>query len=137
VRERKVLIITTGGTIAGKVAINLMDYKLRKGSDHFTAVLGNAIDSIKNITGIDVKLELLDFCDFDSSDILPKHWSELATIIKNNYDNYDAFIITHGTNTMGYTSAALSFALPNLDKPIIITGSQVPSSLPGSDAILT
>jgi len=50
--------------------------------------------------------------------------------------DFDAFLITHGTNTMGYTAAALSFSLLNLDKPVIITGSQVPSGMPGSDALM-
>jgi len=66
---------------------------------------------------------------------LPSHWKELTKIIKNNYDIFDAFIITHGTNTLGYTSAALSFSFPNLNKPIILTGSQTPFGLPGSDAL--
>ena len=71
----------------------------------------------------------------DSSDITPKHWIDLVNLIEVNYDEYDSFIVTHGTNTLGYTCAALSFAFANLNKPVILTGSQVPSGMPGSDAL--
>jgi L-asparaginase len=56
--------------------------------------------------------------------------------IIEQYDNYNAFVITHGTNTLGYTSSALSFALGRLGKPVILTGSQVSFSYPGSDALM-
>jgi L-asparaginase len=59
----------------------------------------------------------------------------LAALIKEKYDDYNSFIITHGTNTLGYTCAALSFALANPNKPIVLTGSQVPSGMPGTDAL--
>ncbi len=70
----------------------------------------------------------------DSSNIKSKHWKEIAEKICDLYDDFDSFVITHGTNTLGYTCAALSFALPNPNKPIILTGSQVPIGMPGSDA---
>lgn len=62
----------------------------------------------------------------DSSDMEPKVWSKLAKIISENYNQYDGFVILHGTDTMAYTASALSFMLGNLNKPVILTGSQLP-----------
>lgn len=128
--NKKVLIITTGGTIGGVVA----ERKVIKESEHFSKYLIDTIDLIKN-KGIKLTINYFNFCSIDSSDFMPKQWSELAQKIKNSYDDYDAFIITHGTNTLGYTASALSFSLPNLGKPIVFTGSQVPINVPGSDGI--
>ncbi|MFT4938174.1 MAG: L-asparaginase [Paraglaciecola sp.] len=62
----------------------------------------------------------------DSSDMSPNDWQQIAYDIYNNYDDYDGFIILHGTDTMAYTASALSFMLENLGKPVIVTGSQIP-----------
>lgn len=62
----------------------------------------------------------------DSSDMEPSVWQELVKVIHQNYDIYDGFVILHGTDTMAYTASALSFMLENLDKPVILTGSQLP-----------
>lgn len=62
----------------------------------------------------------------DSSDMDPSHWMQIAQDIQQNYQQFDGFIILHGTDTMAYTASALSFMLDNLDKPIIVTGSQIP-----------
>ena len=62
----------------------------------------------------------------DSSDMEPALWAKLVKIIHYNYDNFDGFVILHGTDTMAYTASALSFMLENLDKPVILTGSQLP-----------
>ena len=62
----------------------------------------------------------------DSSDMSPRRWEELARIIVEYYDNYDGFVILHGTDTMAYTASVLSFMLENLSKPVILTGSQLP-----------
>ncbi|GAB1453764.1 asparaginase [Draconibacterium sp.] len=62
----------------------------------------------------------------DSSNMNPSIWVKIALIIKRNYNEYDGFVILHGTDTMAYTASALSFMLENLDKPIIFTGSQLP-----------
>jgi L-asparaginase len=72
----------------------------------------------------------------DSSNIVPDDWDAIITTISHEYDAYDAFLITHGTNTLGYTSAALSFALGNLGKPVVLTGAQVPYGETGSDAVM-
>ncbi len=62
----------------------------------------------------------------DSSDMEPELWKQLVQIIQYNYDNFDGFVILHGTDTMAYTASALSFMLENLSKPVILTGSQLP-----------
>lgn len=62
----------------------------------------------------------------DSSDVEPGMWKELASLIKEKYDDYDGFVVLHGTDTMAYSASALSFMLDNLAKPVIFTGSQLP-----------
>lgn len=70
----------------------------------------------------------------DSSDINPDIWKQIAGIIGQNYDNYDGFVVLHGTDTMAYSASALSFMLENLGKPVIFTGSQLPISSLRTDA---
>lgn len=62
----------------------------------------------------------------DSSDMEPELWSRIVTIIEENYERYDGFVILHGTDTMSFTASALSFMLEDLMKPVILTGSQLP-----------
>jgi L-asparaginase len=62
----------------------------------------------------------------DSSDMTPEDWQHIADDIKAHYNDYDGFVILHGTDTMAYTASALSFMLENLSKPVIVTGSQIP-----------
>ncbi|MGB2741644.1 MAG: asparaginase [Cognaticolwellia sp.] len=69
----------------------------------------------------------------DSSNMTPADWQRIANDIKQNYDEYDGFVVLHGTDTMAYTSSALSFMLENLGKPVIVTGSQIPLSQLRSD----
>jgi len=64
--------------------------------------------------------------NLDSTNFQPHHWEEIADAIYREYDNYDGFVVIHGTDTMAYTASALSYALGNLGKPVILTGSQVP-----------
>ena len=69
----------------------------------------------------------------DSSDVEPSLWQSLATLIKDRYDEYDGFVVLHGTDTMAYSASALSFMLDNLTKPVIFTGSQLPIGVPRTD----
>ncbi|QUM81076.1 asparaginase [Moritella sp. 5] len=62
----------------------------------------------------------------DSSNMSPSDWQQIAEDIQSNYDDYDGFVILHGTDTMAYTASALSFMLEDLGKPVIVTGSQIP-----------
>lgn len=73
--------------------------------------------------------------NIDSTNMQPHHWSTIAAAIAESYDDYDGFVVTHGTDTMAYTASALSFALQNLGKPVVLTGSQVPPEMLGSDAL--
>lgn len=133
--DHRMLIISTGGTIAGEVAKDkkIEGYEIAK-ADKFSETLGPTLEYIMKDQTINIIPTAHEFAEVDSSDILPKHWKGLADLIHEKYDEFDSFIITHGTNTMGYTSAALSFALYNSGKPIVLTGSQVPIAIPGSDA---
>lgn len=131
--SQKLLILTTGGTIAGNVARPDPD---SAGESVLVSLLEDAARRLPDHWGVDVALDLQHIADVDSSDISPRHWAELSEAIRDHYEAYDGFIITHGTNTMAYTCAALSFALDNLGKPVVVTGSQVPYGLPGSDALI-
>lgn len=69
----------------------------------------------------------------DSSDMEPSLWTKLVRIITDNYEEFDGFVILHGTDTMAYTASALSFMLENLKKPVILTGSQLPIDMLRTD----
>ena len=131
----KILLISTGGTIAGEVAENKKDpdYKKVK-AEKFSELIKDTVLHINKEQRINLIIEPEEYAELDSSNIKPEHWADLVQIIYDKYDFYDAFIITHGTNTLGYTSAALSFALENNAKRVVLTGSQVPIGVPGSDA---
>lgn len=70
----------------------------------------------------------------DSSNIDPSHWSAMADIIVENYEEQDGFVVLHGTDTMAFTASALSFMLQGLNKAVILTGAQLPIGEPRSDA---
>ena len=70
----------------------------------------------------------------DSSNLTPDHWVKITNVIEENYSKFDSFIILHGTDTLQYTASALSFMLENLQKTVIITGSQIPLSEIRNDA---
>ena len=72
--------------------------------------------------------------NIDSTNMQPEHWKEIANAVFNHYDDYDGFVITHGTDTLAYTSSALSYMLQGLRKPVVLTGSQVPISFKKTDA---
>ncbi|RZT91339.1 L-asparaginase [Ancylomarina subtilis] len=69
----------------------------------------------------------------DSSNLNPDVWIKIANLIKENYEKYDGFVVLHGTDTMSYTASALSFMLDNLDKPVVLTGSQLPIGMIRTD----
>lgn len=132
--EKRILIIFTGGTIAGNVAESNVSQSVKSDPDSFMAILSNSVEIVKKNWGVSIKPEVRELFNVDSSNILPENWSKLAEVIGETYDSYEAFIILHGTNTMGYTCSALSFALENINKPVIVTGAQVPLGYLGSDA---
>ncbi len=136
-KTHKMLIVSTGGTIAGEVATHRTnaDYEIRS-AEHFAETIISVITDYKCRFDIKIAPTPLSLYEVDSSDIKPEHWCGIADCIYNNYEKYDSFVITHGTNTLAYTSAALSFVFPNIGKPVVLTGSQVPFGLTGSDALL-
>lgn len=85
------------------------------------------LENVPKIKMLDYDIENYQFkMPLDSSTMTPEHWSDIAGVIERNYDKYDGFVVLHGTDTMAYTASALSFMLENLDKPVVITGSQLP-----------
>jgi L-asparaginase len=139
VRAFKVMVITTGGTIAQKHD----EFDRTVQQETSSPFKDCIVDIVKRLNAIDAKKHETHFVDTvlieellnkDSSNIVSEDWVVLVNKIVAEYDNYNAFIITHGTNTLGYTSAALSFALGRLGKPVVLTGSQVSFGEPGSDA---
>ena len=85
------------------------------------------LPAISEIQLLDTKVDIISFNPpLDSSDMNPEQWGKLARIIYTHYGSYDGFLILHGTDTMAYTASALSFMLEGLNKPVILTGSQLP-----------
>ena len=118
-RTGKVLLIYTGGTIG-------------MGRNPITQALepldfSHLVENLPEFKYLDTGIDTYHFNPpVDSSDITPAMWAQLVTIISDKYDQYDGFVILHGTDTMAYTASALSFMLENLTKPVILTGSQLP-----------
>ena len=118
-KTNKVLLIYTGGTIG-------------MGKNPLTGALepldfNNVVANVPEFKYITSDIDTYQFNPpIDSSDMTPQLWAELVTIISTRYDDYDGFIILHGTDTMAYTASALSFMLENLTKPVVLTGSQLP-----------
>lgn len=83
-------------------------------------------EEIPSLRRLDVDIEVMPFEPIDSSNASPELWIRLARIIGENYERFDGFVVLHGTDTMSYTSSALSFMLHNLSKPVVFTGSQLP-----------
>jgi L-asparaginase len=117
--KAKILLIYTGGTIG------MM-------KDFATGALkafnfSKLLQKIPELKQLDCDIETISFeKPIDSSNINPEKWVELAEIIEENYDNFDGFVVLHGSDTMSYSASALSFMLENLSKSVIFTGSQLP-----------
>lgn len=120
----KILLISTGGTIASKDTGHGLKPSIS------SEQLAEFVPETKDICLFDT----MQLFALDSTNISPYHWIKIASTIKDNYDNYDGFIITHGTDTLSYTAAALSYMIQNSPKPIILTGSQKSIYLRDTDA---
>ncbi len=129
----KLLFITTGGTIAGNVRGAQADHVSGK---TMAEAAKKAVAAMHENWSLDVDITTRELVDVDSSDVTPEIWTSVAQCIYDNYDEYQGFVVTHGTNTMGYSASALSFAIANSPKPIVLTGSQIPAEQPGSDALI-
>lgn len=125
-KKASLLLIYTGGTIGMKM--NPENGTLCPFD--FSQIL----DEVPELGKFAYKLDAVSFDPIiDSSDIEPSIWQELANIISRKYDDYDGFVILHGTDTMAYSASALSFMLEGLTKPVIFTGSQLPVGVPRTD----
>ncbi len=126
-QQKNVLLIITGGTIS--MVQNPKTGALRPAdADTFKKYLA-AFDTE------DIQIDIYTFDPLvDSSDVNPNNWAEMASIIYKHYEQYDGFVVLHGTDTMAYSASALSFMLENLAKPVIFTGSQIPMGVLRTDA---
>ena len=113
---KKVLLIATGGTIASVKTDSGLSPKTPP--DEFLKY----IPEVKSIADIDVVQVL----NIDSTNIEPEHWIMIKDVVEENYEKYDGFVVTHGTDTLAYTASALSYLIQGIDKVIAITGSQKP-----------
>jgi L-asparaginase len=126
VKKQKILLLFTGGTIA-----QIYDSKIKALRPAETPK-----DILQLAPELKEQFEIgYQFvANIDSSNVQPDLWKTLSEIIYKEYDNYDGFVITHGTDTMSYTASALSFSLTNLGKPVVFTGAHLYPDAPGSDA---
>ena len=121
---KKILLIGTGGTIASEMTEEGLAPELT------TEQLLHQVPGISKICDVDCR----QLFTIDSTNMTPKHWVEIARVIREEYENYDGFVITHGTDTMAYTAAALSYLIQNSRKPIVLTGAQKPIGFETTDS---
>lgn len=126
-QRKRIYVAYTGGTIG-----------MQQSTRGFIPVPGFLTDTVKRMPEFyRSEMPLFDIHEYhpviDSSDMTPAHWLSIAKDIQANYQQYDGFVVLHGTDTMAYTASALSFMLENLQKPVIITGSQIPLAQLRSD----
>jgi L-asparaginase len=115
----RVLIIYTGGTIG------MVENPITKA--HAPLNFAHLRSHVPELDLTHVTYNTVQFDPpLDSSNVSPEHWSRLAHIVADNYELYDGFVVLHGTDTMAYTASALSYMLENLNKPVVLTGSQLP-----------
>ena len=123
---KNILLIYTGGTIGmqkeGNHSLSSFNF------DSILSVFPELKDFDANVDHLSTKKAI------DSSDMHPENWVEIAKIIEENHNQYDSFVILHGTDTMAYTASALSFMLQGLNKAVILTGSQIPIGARRTDA---
>ncbi len=121
---KRILMLATGGTIASK----------ESGQGLSPAITSEEILSCVPAAGDLCRVEAVQLMNLDSTNVGPGHWLKIAGAVRERYDDYDGFVITHGTDTMAYTAAALSYLIQDSPKPIVITGSQKSIALNDTDA---
>ena len=115
--KKKILIVHTGGTFV----MESNEHGQLKPGDYAFDYIDHTINTLFDAQIVQTRL-----LNIDSSLFRPVHWAEIAEHINKHYDDFDGFVIIHGTDTMAYTASALSFMLKNLGKPVVMTGSQLP-----------
>ena len=123
---KSILMIGTGGTIASEMTPDGLTPELTP------AQLLRSVPAIRDVCRVDC----LNLFSLDSTNITPAHWLMIAAAIRENYANYDGFVISHGTDTMAYTAAALSYLVQGADKAIMLTGAQRPINYDSTDSKL-
>lgn len=111
---KHILMIATGGTIASKETAEGLAPALTS---------GELLDCVPEIARV-CRVDAVQPFNLDSTNVYAAHWLQIARIIEENYAKYDGFVVTHGTDTMAYTAAALSYLVQDSAKPIVLTGSQ-------------
>lgn len=112
---KHILLLATGGTIASRPA---------PGGGLAPAIEAAELVRFVPELGALCRFSSRQLCNLDSTDVGPAQWLALAAAVRESYDGYDGFVITHGTDTMAYTAAALGYLVQNTAKPIVLTGSQ-------------
>ena len=113
--KKKILLLTTGGTIASMPGSDGLE-------PHRSGVMERELQQLQTYYDIAVR----DVMCLDSSNIRPQEWQQIAQAVFDLRHSYDGMVISHGTDTMAYTASALSFMLPDIDIPVVFTGSQLP-----------
>ena len=121
-----ILLIYTGGTI-GMVQES-------ENAGLCPVKFDQILTEVPELNRLGYRLDCINFMPpIDSSDMTPRTWVKIARTIKRNYSKFDGFVILHGTDTMAYTASALSYMLSDLDKPVVLTGSQLPIGILRTD----
>ena len=121
---KNILMIGTGGTIASEMTPSGLTPELN------STQLLSFVPRIGEMCHVDC----VQLYSLDSTNIRPVHWLGVARAVRENYDRYDGFVISHGTDTMAYTAAALSYLIQGSPKPIVLTGAQKPIWFDGTDS---
>ncbi|TDL32867.1 asparaginase [Jeotgalibacillus sp. S-D1] len=122
---KKILLLSTGGTIGC----------IQTDEGLIPGIPIEELISYLPLNEGDVELSTDTILNIDSTNMQPEHWGEIARAVYDHYHHYDGFVITHGTDTLSYTSAALSYFLPNLQKPVVLTGSIQPIDAQKTDGV--
>ena len=122
--KKRILLIGTGGTIASEMGDNGLEPELTS---------RQLLRYVPDISGI-CEVDCTQLFSLDSTNIRPEHWLRIAGSIQQCYEKYDGFVISHGTDTMAYTSAGLSYLIQNSRKPIVLTGAQKPIGYDTTDS---
>lgn len=116
-KKKKILLITTGGTIASVPGGEGLE-------PHRSGVMEREINQLRTYYDIEIN----DLMCLDSSNMQQEEWVQIATAVFGSRDGYDGIVISHGTDTMAYTASMMTYMLPNINLPVVLTGSQLPLS---------
>lgn len=126
--QPRILIIYTGGTIG------MIEDPKSKALAPFD--FSHLMENVPKVKMLDYHIDNIQFAPpIDSSDMNPEHWQHITSSIARNYDDYDGFVVLHGTDTMAYTASVLSYMVRNIPIPVVLTGAQLPIEHPLTDGL--